>query len=573
MPPCGRFGSVAVAVAYTYLLKGALIDQQPTEPQRRGYPVWAWIIAILTFWPLPWMLIGRFIPPTRRFLRAPGIILSAVLLCALTMGFIVSLPGTEDRDVGLKPSRETSAPKSTSTPQPRLFADASNGIEQWVAELRSKLSASQVDSQMVRIQATNSDPATAIRLADAVAQSYIGYLGSVREPQLAAAREELVLSLAALETEGSAEAGEKAVVAVENAVAVLSARATPAIVITPAEVLQDPATLASAGVLQEPGTSSGPSSHLARNTALAAILGFILAVVVIFLLEYIQSPVRSPAQMERRFGLSCLGSVPSWRKGRGASGSPLGRLNSETGLSESVGQVAASLDFTATACQTKTVAIASPGPGDGRSSLVSCLGVALSNHWRQVILIDSDFRHPSLHNHFNLDNSLGLSNLLSNPDLELADVIQSTNYPRLQVITSGTIPANPTNLTRCPRMSWILERVKESADLVLIDTAPSLDTADGTLMASQVDAVVMAVNATQTRQDSMDATLSNLRRANRNILGFIWNQRKPGLFTQTSRSQGYFPATPGASPQGVPSVDASHVQEPDGLELALSPRS
>ena len=431
-----------------------------------------------------------------------------------------------------------------------------------VAELRSKLSVSEVETQLVRIQATDTDPVVAVRLADAVAQSYIRYLGSIREPQLAAAREELAQSLAALDTGGSADAAE-------IAIAVLTSRATPAIVLAPAEVLE------------EASIFSGPTSHLARNTALAAILGLIIAVAAIFLLEFIESPVRSPAQMERRFGLSNLGSVPRWRKGKGASSSPLARLNSENGLSESVSQLAASLDFTAAASQTKTIAITSPGPGDGRSSLVSCLGVALSNQWRQIILIDSDFRNPSLHNHFHLDNSLGLSNLLSNPELELADVLQSTNYPRLQVITSGTIPSDPTNLIRCPRMTWVLERVKESADLVLIDTAPSLDTADGALIASQVDAIVMAVNASQAKQGSMEASLVNLRRANRNILGFIWNQSRPGLFSRTSHGQRYLRTTPGntpgntpgASPHGGPSHDDSPVQEPDGLEPALSARS
>lgn len=421
------------------------------------------------------------------------------------------------------------------------------GLSTSVVELRSKLIVSNVVSQMVSIQATDAVPEAALRLADAVAQSYVGYLDSLQESQRAATREELALNLAALEAGGSAES-------VEIALAILTSRTTPAIVLAPAEVVR------------EPGASSGASQHLTRNMALAAILGLILAIVAIFLLEYLQNPVRSSAQMERRFGLSNLGSVPRWRKGRGVSSSPLERLDSQLALSESVSQVAASLDFTATACQTKTVALISPGQGDGRSSLVSCLGVALSNHWRQVILVDSDFRHPTLHDHFNLDNSLGLSNLLSNPDLELADVVQNTNYPRLQVITSGTVPANPTNLVSSPRMSWVLERVKESAELVLIDTAPSLDTAESTLMASQVDAVVMAVNATQTRQDSMDATLENLRRANRNILGFIWNQRETGPFGQTSLSQRHFRTTPGPSPSGAPSRDATLVQEAGGLE-------
>ena len=211
-------------------------------------------------------------------------------------------------------------------------------------------------------------------------------------------------------------------------------------------------------------------------------------------------------------------------------------MPSEPDLSETVRQVAASLDLAATAAQSKTVAITSSGAGDGRSTLAACLGAALSSHWREVILVDSDFRHPSLHQHFHLDNSLGLSNLLSNPDLELADVIQSTTYPRLRVITCGEIPTDPTTLIRCPGMSWVLERLRESAEMVLIDTPPSLNSADGMLLASQVDAVVLAVNANQTRQDSTEATLENLRRANRNILGFIWNQMDTGLFNAEARN-------------------------------------
>ena len=290
-------------------------------------------------------------------------------------------------------------------------------------------------------------------------------------------------------------------------------------------------------------------------------------------MEYIENPLRSPAQMERQFGLRNLGSVPKWRKSRGVSSSALERLNSETGFSQSVGQVAASLDFTATASQSRSLAIISPSPGDGRSSLVTCLGVALSNHWRQVILIDSDFCHPSLHKHFHLDNSLGLSDLLSNPELELADVIQTTNYPRLQVITSGTVLDNPANLISCPRMKWLLERVKESAELILIDTAPFLDIADSTLLASQVDGVVLGLNASQTRQNPMAATLANLLPANQNILGFIWNQRASGAFGQISPRLKGSRTGPEAGSPVTPGPSASPALESHELEPALSPRS
>ena len=91
------------------------MDQQPTEPQRQGYPIWAWIIAVLTFWPLPGMLVGRFIPKTRRFFRAPGIILSAVLLLAIpvTIGLIIPQPDPSASNAGPSEKEKVEIPSPT----------------------------------------------------------------------------------------------------------------------------------------------------------------------------------------------------------------------------------------------------------------------------------------------------------------------------------------------------------------------------------------------------------------------------------------------------------------------------
>jgi hypothetical protein len=96
------------------------MGQQPTEPQRQGYPVWAWIIAVLTFWPLPGMLVGRFIPQTRRFFRAPGIILSAVLLLAIpvTIGLIIPQPDPSASNAGPSETSSSESRNSTSKQQP-----------------------------------------------------------------------------------------------------------------------------------------------------------------------------------------------------------------------------------------------------------------------------------------------------------------------------------------------------------------------------------------------------------------------------------------------------------------------
>lgn len=121
-----------------------------------------------------------------------------------------------------------------------------------------------------------------------------------------------------------------------------------------------------------------------------------------------------------------------------------------------------------------------------------------------------------------------------------------------------------------PKDDVVLERPKELADLVLIDTPPLLNSADGMLLASQVEAGVMAVSATQTRQDSMAATLENLRRANLNILGFVWNQMEPEQFRPYPRSQRHYRTKAGAPPHGTPSRNAAATQEAERLEPVLS---
>ena len=99
------------------------MDQQPTEPQRQGYPLWAWIIGILTFWPLPGMLVGRFIPQTRQFFRAPGIILSAVAFFMVFVMFAiivaVASPSPESQANSSRPERaKVQVPIATPIPTP-----------------------------------------------------------------------------------------------------------------------------------------------------------------------------------------------------------------------------------------------------------------------------------------------------------------------------------------------------------------------------------------------------------------------------------------------------------------------
>lgn len=428
-----------------------------------------------------------------------------------------------------------------------LDAIGALGLSLSVAELRAKLSATQgTESRMVKIEIIDQDPNMAVSIADGVAQSFVQYVQRIREPQLAAAQEVLTKHLADLDTAISAEAAE------DVAAALTSLAQRPAI-IAPAEVFEDSQDAVSA-------------VHTTRNVVLASVLGGVMAVIAVFLFEYLQNPIRSPAQLERRLGLANLGIIPRWPKRKGPTDQPTLNEGSNTAWAEAVRQVATTFDLTAGSAGVKTVVVASPDTREGRTSLVANLGVALATSWRNVVLVDADLRRPSLHLRLDLDNSVGLSNLLSDPSTEIVDIIQNTHYQRLKVITSGPIPSNPVELLRCPRMIWLLQQLKESAHIVLVDTPPILATTDGVLLASQVDGVVVAANASDSRQDAMKTAVDGLQKANDKILGFVWNRATVRPFSDYSRRERYYrqlgsPTLAPAVAESGPTLDRDQSKE------------
>lgn len=373
-----------------------------------------------------------------------------------------------------------------------------------IEELRAKVSATPVnDSRLLKISVKDSDRGRAVRIANGVAGSLIEHIETLRQPQFAAFPQELSEQLPDLEPLVAAEVAQGVAEALRS-------------------LAQGPSVVAPAEVVQGTGAATGTSAL--RNVILGVAFGSVLALAAVALLEYLQDPVRSPDQMERRFGLAQLGTIPRWQKRRKLPHQLAIASKSDSASSEAIRQAATSIEFTALHREIRTLAVASPASGDGRSSLIANLGVALAAAWKNVVLVDADLRRPSLHRYFDLENNVGLSNFLSGPEVSIADVTQETSFNRLKVIASGPVPPNPVELLRCPRMGSLLEHLKESADIVLIDTPPVLTATDGVILASEVEGIIVLVNAASSRMGEMKATLGSLEKAGTPLLGFVWDQ-------------------------------------------------
>jgi tyrosine-protein kinase Etk/Wzc len=168
--------------------------------------------------------------------------------------------------------------------------------------------------------------------------------------------------------------------------------------------------------------------------------------------------------------------------------------NPKSGLSESFRGIRTNLQFLAADKATKVVAITSTVSGEGKSFVTINLAGMLSLLGMRVVIIDMDLRKPKLHYSFGSDNSVGLSTLLVGKST-LQETLKHTDHPNLDLITSGPIPPNPSELILSRAMANLLEDLKSKYDYIMIDTPPIGLVTDGTSTLMSADVALYVVRA------------------------------------------------------------------------------
>ena len=179
----------------------------------------------------------------------------------------------------------------------------------------------------------------------------------------------------------------------------------------------------------------------------------------------------------------------------------------------------ANLQFAALDMPLKTLVITSPSAVEDKTAAVANLGVVLAQAEKRVILVDADLRRPSLHTLFHLDDTLGLCEVLGGTPV--VNALQPTPVQGLSVLTTGKLPAIPSDVLSSGRMTKLLEQLGAQADLVLFDTPPVLAVSDAALLASQTDGVLLVIHTGKTRREQAQAAKDVLERAHARLLGAV----------------------------------------------------
>ncbi len=174
----------------------------------------------------------------------------------------------------------------------------------------------------------------------------------------------------------------------------------------------------------------------------------------------------------------------------------------------------------------KSFLVTSAFPKEGKSLTAANLAVAFAQAGNLVILVDADMRQPSQHIIFGLKNEIGFSNLILNGFGQLSASLNTTAVPNLVVVTAGKLPPNPSELLTSPKGARIIEALKDTADILIIDSPPTNLVTDAAILSNRVDRVLVVVKWGKTRRNAIQRTFSSLKKVGANISGTVLNRAR-----------------------------------------------
>lgn len=271
---------------------------------------------------------------------------------------------------------------------------------------------------------------------------------------------------------------------------------------------------------EPPTEPTGPSRPL--NTAIAALGGTVIAGFVALLLEYLNDRVRDDDELRDVLALPSLGTIPvvgSWQKNGHASVD-----GGDWTSAEAFRVLRTNIQFSSVDRGLRTLLVTSSVPGEGKTSIAANLGAAMAKSGRHVLLVDADLRQPHLHLVFELPGKeRGLTSLLVN-EAGIEECIVKTDIPNLDLLPSGPIPPNPSELLESQRMEQLIEEIQELADVLLFDVPPVLVFADAAALASRMDGVILVVDSRSTRRKMPRQALEALHKVEAQVLGGVLNK-------------------------------------------------
>lgn len=269
------------------------------------------------------------------------------------------------------------------------------------------------------------------------------------------------------------------------------------------------------------------------------------------LIELMETRLRSPAEVVRQVGVPLLASVPDIsedeRLSLDTNVATVSQTVPQSLMAESFRQFRTGLQF-ATDHPPKCLLITSPTPGDGKSSVAANLAITMARSGTRVLLVEANFRRPSVARLFDVPATIGLSNVLVGLN-SAAEAIQATAIENLDVLPGGAVPPSPAELLGSATMRQFLADQAHAYDQVIIDGAPLLVVADIHLLVAAVDGVVLVYRAGENTRGLAVRAARQVHALRGRLMGAVLNRvraTKGGYFRESF--QAYYDYSGAACP-------------------------
>ncbi len=303
--------------------------------------------------------------------------------------------------------------------------------------------------------------------------------------------------------------------------------------------------IAGAAAIAPLGTSRSPVTLATYGLVLALVFSVALVVAM----DALDNSVRSTLDVEKLLGLPVAGVIPAQLPDPNRA-PRITYLDPLSPVAEAYRLLRTDLLFTAEEHPFKSLMTATGKPGQGSTTTICNLAIALAQAGKRVILVDADLRRPRLHSIFGTTNDAGLTSLLQD-EAELEEALKATEVDNLLLLPSGPLPLNPSELLQSPKMRAVHERLKSHTDYVLFDSPSAVAFSDASVLASFVDAVLLVVRANNVPRGSELLVKQMLTRARANILGVVLNGVSPDHVDSVHYHYHYYPVLASRVPAGA----------------------
>ena len=269
------------------------------------------------------------------------------------------------------------------------------------------------------------------------------------------------------------------------------------------------------------------SPNVLLNTVAGALVALLLVTGFAYLREFLGQGLKTAEDVRERLGLPCLGVVPRFRHIPSDGKLHTANQRHDEAVREAYRRLRINLLFATPDADLRSVVITSVRAGEGKTCTAANLAVALATAERRVLLVDADLRKPDQHRLFQTSLEGGLSELiLKTPTVAHVQLngFRSTQFDNLSLLTSGTVPPNPSELLASKRATALFRSIGPEQDIIVIDTAPAGLVTDPLSIAAAASATILVIEAGKTKASEASRTIGAIREVGGNVIGVVLNK-------------------------------------------------